>query len=375
MYPAFEALLEDALDRAVACGELAIVDRPACRLEPPSDPIFGDATSRVAMVIARRVGRPAADVARTVASHVVDPCRWLGRVEAAGPGFVNVEASLAFWRAALASRLAGPSPTVPSQGGALVFLAVPAAPPTAARARAVADALARLLEATGHAVARAEGEIAELGARVTAELARIVVVHDAETRDAARRAKAAVGRAGGQPGRATAVPVAPVTVRRRGRTIDGAEATAVVTRPAARFAMLETPAAMPAELDLERLAGDRIDDPWSRIRYASARIARVGAAASVAVADLDALGEGERDCLRGVGLAPDVVALAARRLEPEAIAAHACALAASFHRYYNRGRFLDGAEGVADARRALARGLGIVLDAHLSLVGAGTENG
>ena len=110
MFPAFEALLEGALDRAVACGDLPIADRPACRVEPPVDAAFGDATTRVAMMVARRLGRPAADVARTVAAHVVDPRGWLARVEAAGPGFVNIEASLECWRAALAAQLAGAAP-------------------------------------------------------------------------------------------------------------------------------------------------------------------------------------------------------------------------------------------------------------------------
>ena len=368
MYPAFEALLDGALDRAVACGELAMTDRPACRLEPPADPAFGDATCRVAMTIARRLGRPAADVARTVASHVADPDRWLARVEAAGPGFVNLEASLGFWREALAERLADAPARVSPRGRALVVLAAPSRASTAARAAAVADALARLLGAAGHEVERRTGATPDLGA--SAAIARVAVVHDAAERGAARHAKAAVAAAGGRSGHVTTVAVAPLEIRRRGRALDDAEATVLLARPAARFAMLEPPAATPAVLDVERLAGDRIDDAWTRIRYAAARIARVDGPVVAAPPALDALGEPERECLRGVGFAPDVVALAARRLEPEAIAAHARALAAAFHRYYNRGRFLDGAADERDARRALARGVGRVLAAGLGILGA-----
>jgi arginyl-tRNA synthetase len=324
------------------------------------------------MTLARRLGRPAADVARTVASHVVDPDGWLARVEAAGPGFVNLEASLGFWRAALGARLARVPSPAPPQGRALVVLAVPPSAPAAVRGAAVAEALARLLAAAGHDVERAP----DLGAPTSADVARIVVVHDAAERDAARRAKSTVAARGGRPGGVTAVAVAPLAIRRRGRVIDGAEATALLARPAARFALLETASATTAELDVERLIGDRIDDPWTRIRYAAARIARVGAAGAMEPAGLDALGEPERDCLRAVGVMPDVVALAARRLEPEAIAAHARALAGAFHRYYNRGRVLDGVAGVRDARRALARGVGLVLDDALGLLGtAGAERG
>ncbi len=379
MFPAFEALLEGALARAVACGDLRIADPPACRVEPPVDPAFGDATSRVAMIIARRLGRPATDVARTVAAHVADPRGWLARVEAAGPGFVNLEASLDCWRAALAARLVDAAPATPSQGRALVVLT---ASPGATRADAVADALTRLLAASGHEVERTRAsspDIAIADPRVRVDepasegapaLRRIVVVHDATARDAARRAKAAVAAAGGRPGRVTAVPVAPLEVRRRGRIVDGADAAPIVTTPAARFAILATSPATPAVLDADRLGADRIDDPWTRLRYAAVRIARVVADADAGAAPpaLDALGEAERECLRAVGSAPDVVAVAARRLEPEAVAAHARTLATTFHRYYNRGRFDGDGAAVPAARRALARGVGLALDAMLAVL-------
>jgi arginyl-tRNA synthetase len=71
-----------------------------------------------------------------------------------------------------------------------------------------------------------------------------------------------------------------------------------------------------------------------------------------------------------------VVALAARRVEPDAVVAHARHLAAAFHRYYNRGRFLDGDPGMVRARITLARGVARVLAASLDLVGAaGPEQG
>jgi arginyl-tRNA synthetase len=196
-------------------------------------------------------------------------------------------------------------------------------------------------------------------------------VHDAAERDAARRAKAAVAAAGGRPGCVTAVPVGPLVLRRRGRAVDDAEAAALLGRPGTRFALVELASEAPAELDVERLAGGRIDDPWTRIRHARDRIARLGGADSVA---LDALDAPERECLREVGVAPDVVALAARRLEPAAVAAHARALAAAFNRYYNRGRFSDGAASVLGARRALARAVGLVLAEELELV-TGAERG
>src|SRR5439155_1424283 len=137
-----------ALDAAIEHGHLTAGDRAPCRLEVPVDQAFGDATSRVALAIARRTGRAPEPVARVLVEHLHDPDGWLELAEAAGPGFVNVRASLAYWRAALAACLAGP-PTGPDLGRAAV--AVPAGAP--ARARLVADAVARLLAAAGHDVA------------------------------------------------------------------------------------------------------------------------------------------------------------------------------------------------------------------------------
>jgi arginyl-tRNA synthetase len=377
MYPAFEAILDRALDAAIARGDLPVQSRsdarsdgcPACRLEPPADPVFGDATSRIAMLIARRVGRPAAEVATTLVSHVVDARGWLARVEAAGPGFVNVEASLVFWRAALAARLDGaPAPT-PPRGRAIVLRTPPADETVAARADLVADALARMLRTTGHVVERATGSPASLATGTAAETARVVVVHDARERGAARQAKDAFGSAGGRPGRLTAIAVERVELCRRGRPAGDAGAAAVLAEPSARFALLGTPASVPVVLDVDGFATGRIDDPWAGARYALARIARVAGDAGGGTPALDALGEPERECLRGIGMQPDVVALAARRLEVDALVAHVRALASAFHRYYNRGRFADGDAPAARARRALARGIGHAIDGTLALVG------
>ena len=48
-----EGLLRDALDRAVAAGELRLGRPPVFAIEVPSDPAFGDLASNVAMILAR----------------------------------------------------------------------------------------------------------------------------------------------------------------------------------------------------------------------------------------------------------------------------------------------------------------------------------
>jgi arginyl-tRNA synthetase len=65
-----------------------------------------------------------------------------------------------------------------------------------------------------------------------------------------------------------------------------------------------------------------------------------------------------------------VLEAAAARLEPDAVAAHARALAAAFHRHYNRGAFDTSDATLAGARRTLACGIGRGLEGALRLLDA-----
>ena len=371
MYRAFEVLLEGALDAAIAEGDIVVADRPACRLETPALPVFGDATSRIALLIARRIGRPAPDVAHTLVRHVADRRGWLDHVEAAGPGFVNFHASLAFWRTALAAHLGAEPVAVAAHGRAIVLRVDPADAAVAARVRLVADGLDRLLAAAGYDVERVVGPIDVLGGcRAASDVARVVVVHAQTHGAAARRAKDAFAEAGGQPGRLSGVAIASLVVRDRGRALASAEAAVVLERPAARFVLAGTPSGDPAVLDVDRLGSNRVDNPWVLVRYALRRIARVAAPGALDPPALEALGETDRECLREVGSHSDVVELAARRLELHALEQYARRLAAVFHRRYNRGAF-DGTDPcVAHARGILAGGIGHVLDVTLGMLDA-----
>src|SRR5262245_11614839 len=85
-----EGLVRDALSAAVRCGELPARATVTVELEEPAHPMYGDVTTRVAMVIAERTGRPAPVIADTLLRHLADPHGWLDAVGAAGPGFVNL---------------------------------------------------------------------------------------------------------------------------------------------------------------------------------------------------------------------------------------------------------------------------------------------
>jgi len=387
-----EALLQHAFDAAVASGDLPPGIRATCALEDPAHPGFGDATCRAAMLVARRAGRPALELAAAVVRHVDDPDGWLDAVDAAGPGFINVRVSLAFLRTALAATLDVADITVvPEQGargpgGAALRSPIiapggsPRSPRTTVTSARAADALVGVrVGAVAAAIAALRAAIGEQVARVdespapprTSDVGSRTVLVSADVRDGdVARAKAAVAAAGGDPGALTVVPIGPVDIVRRGRRLGGEEALAVLAVDGARLALLAAPADEAVVVDAAAFERAHIGAPIVAIRYALARIARLDAAAADA-ADLALLDDGDRDCLRAIGTFVDVVERAARRCEPERVVAHARGVAATFHRWYNRGRLDVGDARVRRARAALARGVALVLERSLAIAGEG----
>ena len=135
----------------------------ATLVEVPREPGFGDFASSAALALAGFLRRPplevASEIARAVRTAAPLP---LQEVSVAGPGFVNMRLKPS-WLFEVAARLAtdGPQAAVPDVGrGRRVLLEFVSANPTGpmnvvnARAAAVGDALARLLEATGFSVTR-----------------------------------------------------------------------------------------------------------------------------------------------------------------------------------------------------------------------------
>jgi arginyl-tRNA synthetase len=157
-----EGLLRDALDRAVAAGELRLGRPPVFAIEVPSDVAFGDLATNVAMVLAREAGRPPRVLAEIILRHVHDPQGWLAGTEVAGPGFINFRLAPAFWRKILAEALtAGAAYGRTDVGrGRRMQIEFVSANPTGplhvghGRGAVLGDVTARLLEATGWDVER-----------------------------------------------------------------------------------------------------------------------------------------------------------------------------------------------------------------------------
>ena len=158
----FKRILDDTLMQLVDEGVLPEgVDTAKVVVEPPRDPAHGDITTNAAMVLAKPASKPP----REIADHL---CRVLERhddialAEIAGPGFVNIRISKAFWPGFIRSVLASGEIFADSTlgQGRLVNVEYVSANPTGplhvghCRGAVFGDALANLLVATGHDVTR-----------------------------------------------------------------------------------------------------------------------------------------------------------------------------------------------------------------------------
>jgi arginyl-tRNA synthetase len=148
-----------AAEKGVAPGEL-----PLPAVEMTRDHAFGDYATNAALVLAGRFGRRPRELADDLAARLraSDGGRLLARVEVAGPGFINLTMSTAFWTGLVAEVL--------RRGAAYADLAVGkgkrvqvefvSANPTGplhvghGRGAALGDALARVLAAAGYQVSR-----------------------------------------------------------------------------------------------------------------------------------------------------------------------------------------------------------------------------
>jgi arginyl-tRNA synthetase len=192
-------------------------------LERPKKAGFGDYSTNAAMLLAPRLGAPPREIAEKLSAALRDR---LGdrveKVEIAGPGFVNVFLSDAWYAAAAADVLEaedwGAGTAAERERIVIEFVSAnPTGPITAASGRhaAYGDALARLLEFAGHDVSReyyfndAGGQLIRLGQSIQARARGEAVPEDgypgeyvaelaAEIPDAAERDAEDLAFAGGQ---------------------------------------------------------------------------------------------------------------------------------------------------------------------------------
>jgi arginyl-tRNA synthetase len=159
------AELRGAVDRAARALRDGERTEPSPSLDRPPKPELGDYSSNAAMLLAAPLGdnpRAVAERLRAELESELGGSGSLDRIEVAGPGFVNLFLSDAWYRRALAALTAagdglGPAPTESPERVLVEFVSANPTGPLhvgGGRHAAYGDALVRLLEAVGHDVQR-----------------------------------------------------------------------------------------------------------------------------------------------------------------------------------------------------------------------------
>jgi arginyl-tRNA synthetase len=159
---------------------------PEPTLDRPPKPELGDYSSNAAMLLAAPLGEAPRDVAARLSAELqgLVPEGSLERVEVAGPGFVNLFLSDAWYRRAMTGLAAagerlGPAPTASPERILVEFVSANPTGPLhvgGGRHAAYGDSLVRLLEAVGHTVERefyvndAGGQVQRFAASLAAEM-------------------------------------------------------------------------------------------------------------------------------------------------------------------------------------------------------------
>ena len=271
--------LAGALARAAAAIGARGVREEDVELAPPLRGGRGDLATGLALRLAPGLGRPAAEVAESLAARIEPPTGLVARVEPAGAGFLNFwldDAAVARAVGALAAELA---PALPDQGGRLV-LAESEATIDQGRALLVVEVLSAL---------------------------------------------------GAGPG-PEPVPVGPVTlvgddrVRRSGRRVPLAELAAELGEDAARYALFSRRAEAGLTIELSRWRRPTEVNPAWRAQMAHARLSGIFRSADVPEAsaagtpDPAALGASDLRLLHLLPRLPGALARAARGRDPHAVA-------------------------------------------------------
>jgi arginyl-tRNA synthetase len=172
----------DSAARALRDGEPT---GPEPTLERPPKAELGDYSSNAAMLLAAPLGENPRDVAARLAIELEGQLgeETVGRIEVAGPGFVNFFLSDAWYRRAMGSLAVGedlgPPPTAAPERILVEFVSANPTGPLhigGGRHAAYGDALVRILEAVGHDVERefyvndAGGQISRFAASIAARM-------------------------------------------------------------------------------------------------------------------------------------------------------------------------------------------------------------
>lgn len=379
-------------------------------LECPREPGHGDLATAVALRLAKPLKRPPRRIAEAIVATLDVGEDLVSRVEVAGPGFIN------FWLTETTTT--GVARTVLDRGdtygrshaGAdrrvnveLVFASL-TEPLNVGHGRgaALGDAMANLLDATGHVVRR-ECYVNDAAAQIDCDLADFGVFVDVVSREARSTGREHIARNWDALRRRDVVCEHDDTLWLRTFGDDDARVRLVRARrnaeevrfskrsdefvtlrglfaqtgvDAARYFLLMCRGDARLVFDVDLAMKQSEENPVYHVQYAHARMAGVfhnagidPTAMSAGVA-LDGLDESDEvDLAKGLARYPAVVEHAAATLEPHRIIAYLERLARLANGWYHRHRAI-GAGGEQElARLVLARATQIVLANGLTLLG------
>ena len=155
------SILNTAIERARAAGQLATAPPAAASVEAPKDPAHGDAASNAALVMARGEKKPPRAIAEIIRANLELPPE-VAEASVAGAGFINFRMAPEFWHGELRRAAAEGERFWRPQIGAgrkvqVEFLSAnPTGPLTVGHGRnaVLGDTLARMHEASGFVVTR-----------------------------------------------------------------------------------------------------------------------------------------------------------------------------------------------------------------------------
>jgi arginyl-tRNA synthetase len=155
------SILNVAIERARAAGQLATAPPASASIEAPKEPAHGDAASNAALVMARAEKKPPRAIAEIIRANLELPPE-VAEASVAGAGFINFRMAPAFWHGELRRAAAEGERFWRPQIGAgrkvqVEFLSAnPTGPLTVGHGRnaVLGDTLARMHEASGFVVTR-----------------------------------------------------------------------------------------------------------------------------------------------------------------------------------------------------------------------------
>ncbi len=155
-------ILADALNKAIAAGELPQGELPTYTIEVPADRTHGDLATNAAMISAKAFRCAPRKIADALAANMSLENTYFDKVEVAGPGFINFFLSASYYSDVVADAIAQGEQFGRSDygNGKKVMVEYVSANPTGpmhmgnARGGALGDCLASVLDAAGYDVWR-----------------------------------------------------------------------------------------------------------------------------------------------------------------------------------------------------------------------------